>query len=73
MRLIYVLFTAMVFACLEPLSKLLAGNINALALTFWRFLISSALLLPAALSSVRKRKIHLSGKNILAFSCQGVL
>ncbi|MDD3412117.1 MAG: DMT family transporter, partial [Eubacteriales bacterium] len=43
------------------------------SMTFWRFLISSALLLPAALSSVRKRKIHLSGKNILAFSCQGVL
>ena len=71
--LLYVLFTAVVFAAMEPASKLLAGQIGALSLTFLRFLVGSALLLPVALVTLRKRRIRLTRRDALALAVEGVL
>ena len=44
--ILYALITAIVFVTLEPVSKLIANDVNPYAITFWRFLIGSVILLP---------------------------
>ena len=69
----YVLLTAVVFSTLEPVSKLMAGQMNALALTSVRFLIGAVVLLPFALGSIRRNSISLNRRDFLIFTLQGVL
>ncbi len=69
----YVLLTALAFATLEPVSKLLAGQANALALTMIRFFISSLILIPFALASIRRNRYRLSRRDLAGFAVQGVL
>lgn len=71
--LIYVLFTALVFAAMEPVSKLLGGRADALTVTFARFLLGSLVLMPLAAFTVRRRGVRLSGRDYLFFTLQGVL
>lgn len=69
----YVLLTAVAFATLEPVSKLLAGSVNALALTMIRFFIGSLMLLPFAIASIRKNRCHITRRDLLSFLLQGIL
>lgn len=71
--LVYALITALVFTTLEPVSKLIAEDINPYSITFIRFLIGSLLLLPFAIQKIRKEKIHIMPKDIAVLTLLGVL
>ena len=71
--LIYVFITAILFATLEPVSKLIAGQIEPLTMTFIRFLIGSVVLFPFALYIQKKNRIKLGGKLHLKFLLAGIL
>ncbi len=71
--LLYALITAILFATLEPVSKMIVSEVNPYAITFWRFLIGSLILLPPALIKIRKDKIRLSGKDLILAACLGTL
>jgi len=71
--LLYILLTATVFTTLEPVSKLIATQINPFAITFIRFFIGGAMLLPFSILQIRKKNIHLDKKDFLSISLLGVL
>lgn len=70
---IYAFITAILFATLEPVSKLIAGEMNPYAITFWRFMIGSWILLPLAVAKIRKEKIHITLKDYGIMTALGVL
>ena len=72
-NLAYVLFTAVGFAAMEPASKLLTGQINPLALTFFRFLIGSLLLLPISLHTLRRQHLTLTLRDLAGLAVRGIL
>lgn len=67
------LITAVIFATLEPVSKLIAGEMSPTAITFWRFFIGSFILIPPAVVRLRRDKISISGKDILVTAGLGIL
>ncbi len=69
----FVLLTAVLFVTLEPVSKLIAGEINPYAITFWRFFIGSFILIPPALSKIKKEKIKITAKDIAVVAALGIL
>lgn len=69
----YILLTAVVFTTLEPVSKLIAAQINPFAITFIRFFIGGAMLIPFSIFQVRKRNIKLDKKDYLSMALLGVL
>ena len=71
--LIYSIITAILFVTLEPVSKLIANDISPYAITFWRFIIGSFMLLPPAFIKVRKENIHITFKDLLVTSVLGIL
>lgn len=71
--LIYAFITAIVFTTLEPVSKLIANEINPYAITLLRFITGSVILLPFAAAELKKKKIRLAGKDVLTLSALGVL
>ena len=72
-NLAYVLFTAVGFAAMEPASKLLTDQINPLALTFFRFLIGSIMLLPMAVHALRRRRLTLTLRDLVGLAVRGIL
>lgn len=71
--LIYVLITAVLFVTLEPVSKLIAGEVNPFAITFWRFIIGALILLPLAIKKVKREKIHIGLKDLGIMTLLGIL
>lgn len=71
--IIYSLITAILFVTLEPVSKLIAEDVSPYAMTFWRFLIGSIMLLPPAVMKVKKDKIHITGKDVVLMILLGIL
>jgi len=71
--IIYALITAIMFVTLEPVSKLIAEDVSPYAITFWRFLIGSVMLLPVAASKIKREKIHITAKDIGFMAVMGVL
>lgn len=71
--ILYVLITAVLFVTLEPVSKLIAGEVTPYAITFWRFIIGSLILIPFAVVKIKKEKIHIGLKDLLAMTGLGVL
>ncbi len=69
----YAVMTAILFVTLEPVSKLIANDVNPYVITFWRFIVGSVILLPAALVKIKKDKIHIGLKNLLIMAGLGVL
>lgn len=67
------MLTAIVFVTLEPVSKIIAGDINPYALTFWRFLIGSLILLPFAAARIKKERLHISARDIGIMTLLGIL
>jgi len=70
--LIYIIFTSLVFSAMEPFSKLLAGHLHPITLTFERFLIGSLMLLPSAVYRINKNDIKLRRRNWVSLAFQGV-
>lgn len=71
--LIYSLLTAVLFVTLEPVSKLIAGDISPYAITFWRFLIGVLILLPPAIRKIRQNHLHITPRALLVAWFLGVL
>lgn len=71
--IINVLITAILFVTLEPLSKLIAEDVNPYAITFWRFFVGAICFLPLAAVKIKKEKIRLGKKDILRMFLLGVL
>ena len=69
----FTLVTALMFVTLEPISKLIAGDVSPYAITFWRFLIGALMLLPPAIIKVKKEGLKITGKDIVLFALLGVL
>lgn len=70
---LYALITAILFVTLEPVSKLIANDVNPYAITFWRFLISSFILIPPAVIKVKKEKIDITIKDLGKMTLLGIL
>ena len=68
MTLIYVIITAIVFTTLEPVSKLIANEVNPFGITFWRCMIGALILMPFAFAKVKKQNIKIDRKDI-GMSC----
>lgn len=71
--LIYAIITAVLFTTLEPVSKLIAGEINPYAITFIRFFIGGIILLPFSIAKLRKNSIKLTAKDFGMMALLGVL
>ncbi len=71
--ILYALITAVLFVTLEPVSKLIAGEVNPYAITFWRFIIGSLILLPPAAVKIKKEKIHIDLKDFAVMTALGIL
>ncbi|MBD8946018.1 MAG: hypothetical protein EGR97_01620 [Clostridiales bacterium] len=69
----YILLTAVLFTTLEPVSKLIAADVSPLAMTFIRFFIGGAMLLPFAVTKLRKNNMKLSAKDFITLALLGVL
>ncbi len=67
------ILTAIVFVTLEPVSKIIADDINSYAITFWRFLIGSLVLLPFAITRIKKQELHISVKDMGIMTLLGIL
>ena len=67
------LLTAIVFVTLEPVSKLIAGQVSPYAITFWRFAIGSIILIPFAVVKIKKEKLHITLKDMGVMTALGVL
>lgn len=70
---IYALITAVLFVTLEPVSKLIASDVNPYAITFWRFFIGSFILIPPAIIKLKKEKIHIGFKDFSVMTLLGIL
>ena len=71
--ILYVIITAVLFVTLEPVSKLIAGEVNPYTITFWRFIIGSLILLPPAVVKIKKEKIHIGLKDFGVMTALGIL
>ncbi len=71
--LLYVFITAIMFATLEPVSKLIANQVDPYAVTFIRFLISSIMLMPFAIHNIKKYNIKLTKIDHIQFCGLGIL
>ena len=71
--LLFALITAIIFTTLEPVSKLIANDVNPYAITLWRFLIGSAILLPFAIRKIRKENIRIEWKDLGILAMLGTL
>lgn len=70
---LYSVLTALLFVTLEPVSKLIAGDISPFAITFWRFAIGSLILLPFAMGKMKKGNLKLTKKDLLTCTLLGIL
>ena len=71
--ILYALITAILFVTLEPVSKLIANDVNPYAITFWRFLIGSVILLPPAIIKIKKENIHITAIDWFKMVLLGIL
>ena len=62
---LYLLVPMIFFSSFEVVSRTIGGAIQPTQLTFIRFLIGGAILLPFALQDLKKRSIHLSTREVL--------
>lgn len=70
---LYTLITAILFVLLEPISKLIAGIVNPFAITLWRFVLGSLLLLPLSIVKIRQKKRSLRWKDLGVMTGLGIL
>lgn len=73
MSYFFILIVAILFTTHEPVSKLIANEINPFALTAIRFFIGSLVCLPLSIREIVKKKLKLTGKDFLILAGLGVL
>jgi drug/metabolite transporter (DMT)-like permease len=69
--IIFLSLTILLFSTFEVTSKFLSPHMSPLQITFSRFLIGGIVLLPFALIRLKRRRITLTGKDILACGILG--
>lgn len=71
--LFYSVLTALLFITHEPVSKLIAEDVTPYAITFWRFAISAVVLLPFALSKLKKENKQVTASDMTRMTLLGIL
>ncbi len=71
--ILYALIAAILFVTLEPVSKLIAADVSPYAITFWRFLIGSLILVPPAIKKIKKENLKITLKDIGLMTALGIL
>lgn len=71
--MLYTVLTAVLFVTLEPVSKLIAWEVNPYAITFWRFAIGAVILLPFAIVKIKREKLKIGLKQLGIMTGLGVL
>lgn len=71
--ILFSVITAILFVTLEPVSKLIANDVNPYAITFWRFLIGAVIILPFAVNKMKKNNIKADLKDFAFISLWGVV
>ncbi len=70
--ILFAALTAILFVTLEPVSKLIANDVTPFAITLWRFIIGSVMMLPFAIIKIKKEKIKIDIKDIGLIALLGV-
>lgn len=70
---LYILFSTVLFSSMEITLKTVSGVFNPIQLTFLRFFVGAALLLPLAFRSLRKRKVSITMKDCRYFALTGLI
>ncbi len=70
---LYILITAVLFTTLEPVSKLIAGDVSPMAMTCIRYLIGGVILLPFAIYKMKQQNVKLGGKDYGMLAFLGIL
>ena len=70
--ILFAALTAILFVTLEPVSKLIANDVTPFAITLWRFIIGSVMMLPFAIMKIKKDKIKITGKDVALIGILGV-
>ncbi|MBR5542509.1 MAG: EamA family transporter [Oscillospiraceae bacterium] len=73
MSYVFVLITAILFTTHEPVSKLIANEINPYAITAIRYFLGSLVCLPFSIREIIKNKLNLKFKDFLILGGLGVL
>lgn len=71
--IVYIIIATLAFTTLEPVSKLIAGEINPYSITFIRFFIGGLMLLPISVKELKKRNISLNMRDWATIVLLGVL
>lgn len=70
---LFALLTAFFFVTLEPVTKLIANDVTPYAITFWRFIIGGVILLPFAISKIKKNNIKVNLKDFGMMALWGII
>ena len=70
---IFVIITALLFGSMEVACKVGGASLDPFQLTFLRFAIGGLVLLPFAIVEMRRRKVRISGKDLLQLAGVGTL
>lgn len=70
---LYIILSTILFSTMEISLKLVSGKFNPIQLTFIRFFIGGIILLPLAISNIKKRKISIDGKSFGFFAISGFI
>ena len=70
---ISVVFTALIFSSMEPVAKVVGGQMNAQALVFIRFVIGGLVLVPFAWPAIKKNSSDITLTDVLTICGMGVL
>lgn len=68
-----ILCAAFLFSTMEIMLKEISAQFNSVQLTFTRFLIGGLILLPFAISSLKKKKIRMTISKLLPFALYGFI
>ncbi|MEA4853921.1 MAG: DMT family transporter [Christensenella sp.] len=70
---IFIALATVLFSTMEIALKRIAGDFNPVQLTATRFLIGGIFLIPFAVAMLKKRGVHISGKDIGFFAVLGLV
>lgn len=70
---LYIILSTILFSTMEISLKLVSGKFNPIQLTFIRFFIGGIMLLPLAISNIRRRKISIDVKSLKFFALSGFI
>lgn len=70
---LYIILSTILFSTMEISLKLVSGKFNPIQLTFVRFFIGGIILLPLAISNIKKRKISIDARALKFFAISGFI